>query len=195
MKDVTELVRITDSRATTTSLKVAEIFEKEHSKVLRSIRELECSENFTEANFGLSEYTDSTGRKLPMYNITRDGFTLLAMGFTGEKAMKFKIAYIEAFNAMEKALKEARRGMISEEYALSLREQLIRENERLRIQCNLSRNFLPNGRPGDLNRKGKPKTQFRRGYYTSGNGKSILILFQKHEQPELFDLIRDETDI
>ena len=103
MKDVTELVRITDSRATTTSLKVAEIFEKEHSKVLRSIRELECSENFTEANFGLSEYTDSTGRKLPMYNITRDGFTLLAMGFTGEKAMKFKIAYIEAFNAMEKA--------------------------------------------------------------------------------------------
>ena len=59
---------------------------------------------FTKLNFELSEYTDSIGRKLPAYNITRDGFTLLAMGFTGQKALQFKLAYIEAFNKMEQQI-------------------------------------------------------------------------------------------
>ena len=72
------------------------MFEKEHAKVIRSIRELNCGAAFTEANFGLSTYKDVTGRSLPEYLITRDGFTLLVMGFTGEKAMKWKIKYIEA---------------------------------------------------------------------------------------------------
>lgn len=89
----------------TTSRLVAEKFEKDHSKVLRAIRELGCSVEFTEANFGLSEYTDSTGRKLPEYIITRDGFSFLVMGFTGPQAAKFKEDFINAFNKMENALK------------------------------------------------------------------------------------------
>lgn len=88
----------------TTSLNVAEIFGKQHAHVLRDIKTLDCSKEFTESNFGLSEYTDPTGRKLPYYTMTRDGFTFLVMGYRGKKAAAFKEAYIKAFNQMEKEL-------------------------------------------------------------------------------------------
>lgn len=101
------LVQIIDGKAVTTSRQVAEVFEKQHKHVLRSIRELESPKEFNESNFGLVEYEDPKGEKRPEYLITRDGFTLLAMGFTGKKAMEFKIAYINAFNAMEKKLSES----------------------------------------------------------------------------------------
>ncbi|EFE8546413.1 Rha family transcriptional regulator, partial [Escherichia coli] len=65
---------------------------------------LECSASFTARNFSVSDYTDCTGRKLPCYQITRDGFAFLAMGFTGKRAAQFKEAYINAFNQMEKQL-------------------------------------------------------------------------------------------
>lgn len=87
-----------------TSLDVAETFEKEHARVLRDIRELACSEEFRRGNFAESEYLNQQNHKQPMYYITRDGFTLLVMGYTGEKAMKFKEAYIRQFNAMEATL-------------------------------------------------------------------------------------------
>lgn len=86
------------------SLDIAETFEKRHSDVLRSIESLECSKSFAERNFALSDYKDTTGKSNKMYYITRDGFTLLVMGYTGEKAMKFKEAYINQFNQMEKML-------------------------------------------------------------------------------------------
>jgi Rha family phage regulatory protein len=95
-----------DGKAVTTSRKVAEVFEKEHKHVLEAIRKMEIPEYFNEPNFRPAEYIDAKGEPRPEYLITRDGFTLLAMGFTGKKAMQFKIAYIEAFNAMEKALQE-----------------------------------------------------------------------------------------
>lgn len=93
-------------RAVVSSRDVARVFEKEHKNVLRDIQNLNCSKSFTELNFELSTYEDATGRELPQYLMTRDGFVILAMGFTGEKAMQFKEAYIAAFNAMEKALLE-----------------------------------------------------------------------------------------
>ncbi|HEL8054140.1 TPA: Rha family transcriptional regulator [Escherichia coli] len=97
-------VFIHNGRVLTTSRYVAELFEKRHERVLDRVRSLECSNNFTEHNFVLSEYTDSTGRKLPMYDITKDGFVFLAMGFTGKKAARFKEAYIAEFNRMEAEL-------------------------------------------------------------------------------------------
>lgn len=100
------LVIITDQKAVTTSLIVADAFEKQHKDILRAITRLECSEEFTERNFAPSGYKDSTGRSLPMYNITRDGFSFLAMGFTGKKAAEFKEAFIAQFNRMEQALLE-----------------------------------------------------------------------------------------
>lgn len=103
------LVQIIDGKAVTTSRKVAEVFEKQHKDVLRAIRDLEIPESYRERNFALTVYEQpnpSGGKPIehPEYLITRDGFTLLAMGFTGKRAMQFKIAYIEAFNEMEKAL-------------------------------------------------------------------------------------------
>ena len=94
-----------EERLITTSLKIAEKFGKEHSHVLRDIRDMECSDTFRESNFGLSSYKSAQGKSLPMYEVTRDGFTILAMGYTGKEAMKFKEDYINAFNAMENELK------------------------------------------------------------------------------------------
>ena len=94
-----------EERLITTSLKVAEVFEKEHARVLRDIRELPCSEDFRNGNFAESSYINSQNKKQPMYQITKDGFVLLVMGYTGEKAMKFKEDYINAFNTMENELK------------------------------------------------------------------------------------------
>jgi Rha family phage regulatory protein len=95
-----KLVFIDNQRPVTDSLTVAETFGKEHKHVLRDIRELECSEEFAQSNFGLSDYTDSTGRKLPKYLITQDGFAFLVMGYTGKEAARFKELYIGEFNRM-----------------------------------------------------------------------------------------------
>ncbi|HAZ5337917.1 TPA: peptidase, partial [Escherichia coli] len=100
-------ITIINGRVVTTSLAVANYFTKRHERVLDRIRNLECSAEFTEHNFVLSEYTDASGRKLPCYQITRDGFAFLAMGFTGKRAAQFKEAYINAFNLMEKSLSGA----------------------------------------------------------------------------------------
>lgn len=117
-----------------TSLDIAETFEKEHKRVLQDIRELECSEDFRQHNFVQSSYVNSQNKKQPMYYVTRDGFTLLAMGYTGEKAMKFKEGYIRQFNAMEKLLigkiKEREKG-IAVRQAFTKAIQQSSENERM----------------------------------------------------------------
>lgn len=97
-------VFIHNGKAVTTSRYVADFFRKMHKNVIRAIESLECSPEFTQLNFELSEYTDSTGRKLPMYEMTKDGFVFLVMGFTGKKAAAFKEAYIAEFNRMEAEL-------------------------------------------------------------------------------------------
>ena len=92
------------------SLYVAEYFEKQHKHVLRDIARITqpksgLSEEFVKRNFIADTYTDSTGRKLPCYQMTRDGFTMLAMSYTGTKAMRFKELYIKRFNEMESFIK------------------------------------------------------------------------------------------
>lgn len=104
-ENLANAVAVYDGQPCTTSLKIAEVFGKAHRSVLGIIRNLEIPDDFNRHNFVLVEYTDAKGEKRPAYQITRDGFTLLAMGFTGKKAMEFKIAYIQAFNAMERQLK------------------------------------------------------------------------------------------
>ena len=101
---MTSLVTLMNGKAVTTSLKIAKVFCKPHKDVLKAIRSLETPEDFNRRNFSPVEYSDAKGEKRPAYCITRDGFTLLAMGFTGAKAMQFKLAYIAAFNAMEAEL-------------------------------------------------------------------------------------------
>lgn len=88
---------------------VAQVFEKEHKNVLESIRNIIESksvmgEEFGRLNFRPSSYKNAQNKNQPEYLLTRDGFTILVMGFTGEKAMEFKIAYINRFNDMESYL-------------------------------------------------------------------------------------------
>ena len=101
-----ELVIMHDQQAVTTSLKVAEIFEKEHRVVMKSIRNLTAQNYAVKKMFVEDSYLNSRNQQQPMYYMNRDGFTLLAMGFTGSKAMEFKLKYIDAFNKMEKQIKE-----------------------------------------------------------------------------------------
>ena len=130
-----EITKINKEEVTVvTSLDIAETFEKRHSDVLRDIEKLECSEEFTERNFALSSYKDASGKSNKMYFMTRDGFTILVMGYTGEKSMRFKEAYIKQFNAMEQALigkmKEREKG-IAVRQALTKAIQQSEENERM----------------------------------------------------------------
>ena len=72
---------------------------------------------------------------------------------------------------------------------LSVAIPIIRENERLRARLEFASHFLPHGNPGELNENGEHKTQFRRGYYTAGRGRSITALIERIEQPGLFDAV------
>jgi Rha family phage regulatory protein len=84
---------------------VARVFEKEHARVMRDIRELRgISEQFRLGNFAESSYTNEQNREMPQVLLTRDGFTIVVMGYNGESAMRFKEAYITAFNEMESRL-------------------------------------------------------------------------------------------
>ncbi len=108
--EITQFIKdLTNSgeEATISSLKVAERFGKLHKNVLRDIENLGCSDEFRRLNFEptINKVKGPKGaiRDEPMYQITRDGFAILAMGFTGPEAMKWKEAYIDAFNYLLKA--------------------------------------------------------------------------------------------
>lgn len=101
-------VRVSNDQVVVSSRDVARVFEKDHKDVLKSIRNLGCSPVFNGRNFALVEYLDAKGESRPEYLMTRDGFTLLAMGYTGDRAMQFKEAYIAEFNRMEGELQAKR---------------------------------------------------------------------------------------
>ena len=98
------LVRVENGALVTDSLIVAEVFGKRHDNVLQAIETLECTRGFTDLNFQVSEYKDSSGKTNTYYKMSRDGFMFLGMGFTGMEAARWKERIIEAFNEMEKAL-------------------------------------------------------------------------------------------
>ena len=117
---------VKDAKVVVSSRMVAQVFEKEHKHVLRDIETLGCSDTFIRSNFGPVEYRDAKGEMRPEILLTRDGFTLLAMGYKGERAMRFKEAYINAFNMMEQKLKDEERFYIPQNYgdALALASKL-----------------------------------------------------------------------
>ncbi|OGV45182.1 MAG: hypothetical protein A2017_06485 [Lentisphaerae bacterium GWF2_44_16] len=112
----TELVIIQDKKTVTSSLTVAEVFGKEHKNIIRAIENLECSSEFNQLNFEPVEYLDSKGEMRPSYQVTRDGFVFLVMGFTGKKAAACKEAYIKAFNLMEDKLRNIMENTLEERF-------------------------------------------------------------------------------
>lgn len=98
--DFEQMVMADKGQVVTTSLRVAEYFGKAHGKVLRAIETLGCSAGFNQANFGSIEYIDARGRCQKAYQMTKDGWMFLVMGFTGKKAAAIKERFIAAFNWM-----------------------------------------------------------------------------------------------
>ena len=112
MNELLPMITERDGKPVTTSRAVAEQFGKQHKNVIQAIEglrttldETEDGRAFNRLNFQPVTLPDGKGEKRPAYLLTRDGFTLLAMGFTGAKAVQFKVAYINAFNRMERFIK------------------------------------------------------------------------------------------
>lgn len=101
-----EWVIMKNKKAVTTSLKIADVFGKRHKNVLQSIENLMAENSAVKKYFAKTTYKNERNREYPMYYLNRDGFTLLAMGFTGKEATQFKIKLIEEFNRMEDYIKE-----------------------------------------------------------------------------------------
>lgn len=104
-----ELVKVTGGQVVVSSRQIAEHFEKQHKDVLESIREILTAENAAVKFFLEVSYFNERGKQYPEYLMNRDGFSLLVMGFTGKKALEWKIKYIQAFNEMEEELRNPRR--------------------------------------------------------------------------------------
>lgn len=98
MIPASNIVAVTRGKPTTTSVLIAEKFHKRHADVLRAIANLECSDGFRQRNFASSSYLNEQGKEQPCYTLTRDGFSFLAMGFTGKDAAAWKEKFITAFN-------------------------------------------------------------------------------------------------
>lgn len=124
-----------DGESITDSVKVSMKFGKRHSDVLRDIQDLTCSQDFRERNFALSSYISSQGKELPKWEMNKDGFTFLVMGYSGDRASKFKEDYIQEFNKREVLLN-------SNEYILARANQIISEqNKKLEEDYNKERNL------------------------------------------------------
>ncbi|MED4844115.1 phage regulatory protein/antirepressor Ant [Bacillus atrophaeus] len=124
-----QLVFIKGNQAVTDSLTVAGVFGKRHADVIKSIETLNCSKEFTERNFSLSDYQDPTGRVLKKYLINRDGLTFLVFGYTGAKAALFKERYIAEFNRMEAELQKMTQPSYMIEDPVSRAKRWISEQE------------------------------------------------------------------
>lgn len=126
----------------TDSLKVAQVFGKQHRNVLQSIRNLiGCAENSAVQKwFYQTTYQDAQGKTQPMFLMNRDGFSLLAMGLTGAKAMQFKVGFIEQFNQMEKIVQEVKQNpaipqSFSEALRLAAAQQETIENQQKQLEA------------------------------------------------------------
>lgn len=102
-----EITLVLNGQVITTDLLIAKAFKRPPSSIRRAIKHLNCSDEFRANNFAQTSYIDQQGKTQPSYQITKDGFVLLVMGFTGKQAIDFKIKYIEAFNMMERHINNA----------------------------------------------------------------------------------------
>ncbi len=130
---MSNIVFIENNEVVTDSLMVAGVFGKEHSKVIRAIESMQCSDEFRKANFGVSEYkTENNNKSYKKYLIKKDGLSFLVMGFTGEKAAQFKEMYITEFNRMEQELKNRNLDSFMIDDPIARAEKWIKEQQEKR---------------------------------------------------------------
>lgn len=121
MNDLSEFVVLSDTTLTTDSRRVAKHFKKQHHHVVQKIEGLACSAEFLSSNFSRVAY-EHKGNTYVGYEMTKDGFVMLAMSFTGSEAMKAKEAYIKAFNSMAEQLQRIGDGRWEQRLDLEKRE-------------------------------------------------------------------------
>ena len=114
------VIQSSNGNDVTTSLIVAQVFGKEHKNVLRDIESLSCSEDFNRLNFERITYKDARNREQTAYEMTKDGFSFLVMGYTGSKAGEFKERFINEFNRREALLK-------NDDYILMRSQQILQK--------------------------------------------------------------------
>lgn len=171
------LVAVENEHAVTTSLRVAEVFGKQHKNVVRDIKSLDCSEEFRKLNFEPSKIAYQNGnikKQLPMYYITRDGFMFLVMGFTGKTAAKWKEAYIKAFNEMEAKIRAEQMAKAIEEHDRKEAEEYEKLLEREeREEAAIDARVREYARQRTEEAKAKAEAQARA--YEQGNGEAVRI--------------------
>lgn len=117
-----QFIQIKDRQTVTTSEIVAKVFGKQHKNVLRDIKSLldDCDEDFAKLNFELCFKINElqNGRPTPYYNLTKNGFMLLVMGYKSKKAMGIKISYIKAFDYMAEELSKGSQALLEQYYQL-----------------------------------------------------------------------------
>jgi len=128
--EIQTLVFENNGSPVTSSVLVAAKFGKDHRHVLESVRNMTAENSALLSMFAEATYMSSQNKELPMYLINQDGFALLAMGFTGKKALNFKLEYINAFNNMKSMLN-------SDDYILERSQQILQGRlQQIRAQLN-----------------------------------------------------------
>lgn len=187
-KQMTNLISIQnkEGQLLVSSREVAGNFEKRHDHILRDIEKLvsdspklgnETSELGNEF-FIFSRYRNTRGQLYPEYLLTRDGFTLLAMGFTGSKALQWKLKYIEAFNKMEQTLKEGQPLQIDSKFIYQIAQQLEEKEKQIALQGQIIGELKPKADYTDriLKNKGLVTiTQIAKDYGMSGQAMNDLL--------------------
>ncbi|WP_336950401.1 Rha family transcriptional regulator [Bacillus cereus] len=135
-KPASHLVFVEGNTVVTDSITIANVFDKRHADVLRSIQNLECSIEFAQRNFALSEYKDGSGKRNKKYLIRQDGLVFLVTGFTGSKAAEFKEQFINEFNRMEEQLKKQQTDLPSsrEQFIATMKLALTHEEDLSQIK-------------------------------------------------------------
>lgn len=122
-----ELITVNNGQPVVSSVDIAEHFCKEHKNVLQTIENITAENSAVTPMFYKTTYKAGTGKQYPMYLMNRDGFSLLCMGFTGAKALEWKLKYIDAFNKMEKTLTEQSTKPMTAMQMLELQVQVNKE--------------------------------------------------------------------
>lgn len=183
------VIQSSQGQDVTTSLIVAEVFGKEHSKVCRDIENLSCSEGFRVANFGEATFENKkTGQNHKMYQMTKDGFSFLVMGYTGDKAGQFKEMFINEFNKREMMLK-------NDDYILARSQEILHNRLQLAEQ-QLSQAKEKISKQDNKIKQLQPKADFADTAFKADGcvdiGQAAKILKLPYGRNKLFEKLREK---